>query len=304
MDTRGMAVSFDAGSRVIQNIIMGNFRLGSLLGFEIRIAYSFLLLLGLVVFGGVGGGGTGALVIVLLAFGSVLLHELGHAVTARHLGVRIREIELNFFGGAAKMLGMPRTAGHEIAIAAAGPAVSFALSGAALLTSNVTGSALLLHLAWINLLVGAFNMMPALPMDGGRILRALLSRRMGFLRATEVSVKVARFFAFGMFLTGIVYGPATLVVLAVMIVFMSFAELNAARFRAFAESGPYGQIFGDPRRFGGGYSGSNWSDQTPEWTAPRVRTTPVEVEYLPPARTENPPPTKPNGSFRVRGVRW
>jgi len=290
---------------------MGSFRLGSLLGFPIRIAYSFLLLLGLVAFGGLGGGGAVGLFLVLLAFGSVLLHELGHAVTARYLGVRIREIELNFFGGAAKMVGMPKTAGDEIAIAAAGPAVSFALAGGAWLASNATGSVLLSHLAWINVLVGAFNMMPALPMDGGRILRALLSGRLGFLRATEISVKVARFFAAGMFLIGLVYGPVTLVVLAVMIVFMSFVELNAARFRAMAESSPFGQIFGDPRRFGG-YSGGNWPEQNPEWSTPRVRARassessaePVEVEYLPPPSSGKDPGTKPSGSYRVRVVRW
>src|SRR5262249_56979458 len=123
------------------------------------------------------GGGAGV-VIVCLAFASVLLHELGHAVVARRLGVHVSGIELSFFGGAAKMVQLPRTANHELAIAAAGPAVSLILGGAGI------GLGALLHLpvvamiGWINLVIAGFNLIPALPMDGGRILRALLTRRM------------------------------------------------------------------------------------------------------------------------------
>ena len=98
-----------------------NYRIGSIAGFPIELSVSFLLLLavGLIWMGGLMG-----VMIIALAFASVLLHELGHAVVARHLGVTIASIELNFFGGAAKMVGQPRSANHEIAIAAAGPAVS------------------------------------------------------------------------------------------------------------------------------------------------------------------------------------
>src|SRR5882724_7981646 len=106
-----------------------SWRLGSVLGFPVQLNLSFLLLLGFVflAFGGLPG-----VFIVLLAFGSVLLHELGHALVARKLGVHVSGIELSFFGGAAKMVQMPRSADHEIAIAAAGPAVSLILGGAGL----------------------------------------------------------------------------------------------------------------------------------------------------------------------------
>src|SRR5688572_22196006 len=101
-----------------------SWRLGRMFGFPVEINLSFLLLLALV-FIAVGGLssvalGLGAVAIVLLAFASVLLHELGHALVARRLGVHVSGIELSFLGGAAKMMQMPRSADHEIAIAAAG----------------------------------------------------------------------------------------------------------------------------------------------------------------------------------------
>src|ERR1051325_2230323 len=101
--------------------MLKSWRLGTLLGFPVEVNTSFLLLLGLVL---VAYGGVAGVLVVCLAFASVLLHELGHAVVARRLGVRISGIELSFFGGAAKMMQLPRTATHEGAIAAAGPAVS------------------------------------------------------------------------------------------------------------------------------------------------------------------------------------
>src|SRR5688500_1793538 len=95
--------------------------LGRLAGFPIRLGWSFLLLLGIVA---LTAGGLGGVFLVLLTFGSVILHELGHALVARHLGVRIAGIDLHFLGGAALMVDPPRSARDEIAIAAAGPAVS------------------------------------------------------------------------------------------------------------------------------------------------------------------------------------
>src|SRR6185503_5510562 len=100
-----------------------SWRLGRMFGFPVEVNLSFLLLLA-VVFFAVGRGsitlGLGAVAIVLLAFASVLLHELGHALVARRLGVHVSGIELSFLGGAAKMMQMPRSPDHEIAMAAAG----------------------------------------------------------------------------------------------------------------------------------------------------------------------------------------
>src|SRR3954468_104982 len=109
--------------------MLKSWRLGRVFGFPVEINLSFVLLLALVF---VAYGGLPGVIIVGLAFGSVLLHELGHALVARRLGVHVAGIELSFFGGAAKMVEMPRTPNHELAIAAAGPAVSLALGVAGL----------------------------------------------------------------------------------------------------------------------------------------------------------------------------
>src|SRR5689334_176487 len=98
------------------------FHLGRLAGFPIRLRLSFLLLLGILWFTG------GSIGLVLLTFGSILVHELGHAIVARRLGVRIAAIDLHFLGGAALMVDPPRNADDEFAIAAAGPAVSLGIA--------------------------------------------------------------------------------------------------------------------------------------------------------------------------------
>jgi Zn-dependent protease len=231
-----------------------SFRLGSIFGFPIEVNLSFLILLGVVA---LTMGGLTGVAVILLAFGSVVLHELGHALVARHLGVRVAGIELHFFGGAAKIVDTPRKAGDEIAIAAAGPAVSFALGGLAMLFAGIGGGlgAFFYLLGSINLVIGAFNLIPALPMDGGRILRAILTRRMSYLRATETSVMVARGFAIALGLFAIATVHLYLVVLAVVLWFMSTAELLAARHlgvqyrdRPDVEVLPRGSVWGDPRR--------------------------------------------------------
>lgn len=210
-----------------------SYRIGSLFGFPIEVNLSFLIMLGvaLLMWGGLSG-----VFLVLIAFASVLLHELGHALTARHLGVPVAGIELHFFGGAAKMVGQPRTANDEVLIAAAGPAVSFFLGLAGLVMSGVTGvlgldvvAEFFRLIGWINVVIGVFNLLPALPMDGGRILRALLTRKYPFERATEISVRLARGFAIALGLTGLFTVQLYLVLLAGLLWFMSASELRMAR---------------------------------------------------------------------------
>ncbi|MBK7539267.1 MAG: site-2 protease family protein [Myxococcales bacterium] len=205
---------------------LGRWRIGSLLGFPVEISWSFLLLLAVAM---LAFGGMTAVFVTLLAFGSVLLHELGHAVVARTLGVRVSSIELGFFGGAAKMVELPRSANHEIAIAIAGPAVSLMLSGLGFGLGAVTGVALLSLIGWINLVIAGFNLLPALPMDGGRILRALLTRRMDYVRATDSAVKVARVFAIGFAVVGLFFSAFQLLVLAPVLWMMGTQERWMAR---------------------------------------------------------------------------
>jgi len=202
-----------------------SWRLGSILGFPIHLKSSFLLLLGLVF---IAYGGLMGVFVVSLAFASVVLHELGHAVVARQLGVRVMGIELGFLGGAAQMVDMPRRPNHEIAIAAAGPAVSLALAGLGLGLGALLHVPLISMIGWINLVLAGFNLIPALPMDGGRILRAALARRMSFVRATDAAVKVARVTAVAFGILGLM-GAYQLLILAPFLWMMSTREQVMAR---------------------------------------------------------------------------
>jgi Zn-dependent protease len=205
--------------------MLKSWRVGTMFGFPVEINLSFLLLLGLVF---IAYGGLIGVMIVCLAFGSVLLHELGHAIVARRLGVHVAGIELGFFGGAAKMVQLPRTANHELAIAAAGPAVSLMLGGAGLGLAALTHFPLFAMIGWINLVIAGFNMIPALPMDGGRILRALLTRKMDFVRATDIAVDVARVVAVAFFVIGLT-GAYQLLFLAPFLWLMGTRERMLAR---------------------------------------------------------------------------
>ena len=203
-----------------------SWRLGAIAGFPIEINPTFLLLLGivLVAFGGVTG-----VFIVLLTFASILLHELGHAVVARRLGVEVAGIELGFFGGAAKMMAIPRRANAELAIAAAGPAVSLVLAGVGLGVGLATHVWLLALVGWINLVIAGFNLIPALPMDGGRILRALLKKRLSYVSATETAVVVSRVFAVAFAVYGLAFGHYQLALLAPYLWWMGTREKAIAR---------------------------------------------------------------------------
>ena len=126
----------------------------------------------------------------LLLFASILAHEFGHALVARRRGVEIEEIDLWLLGGVARMSGRPKTAGDELRFALAGPAVTAviaALFGALALALPGSAPAALRALvdyqAEINLLILGFNLVPAFPLDGGRVARALLWRRSGDIGA-------------------------------------------------------------------------------------------------------------------------
>lgn len=208
--------------------------LGRLAGFPIRLKLSFLLLLGFVFF---TAGSLGVFGIVL-AFASVLVHELGHAVVARRLGVRIAGIDLGFLGGAAQMVDPPRSSRDEMAIAAAGPAVSLGIAVAGFGLGALTGVNVLTTLGWINLILGVFNLLPAFPMDGGRVLRAALVPRMGYRDATRLAVKIARGFVVLFAIGALLLGHLQLLILAVFLWMMSSAEERAI---------PYTGYRSDPR---------------------------------------------------------
>jgi Zn-dependent protease/CBS domain-containing protein len=148
------------------------------------------------------------LVTSLLFFVSIVLHELGHAVVALRHGLRTRSITLFIFGGVAHLEKDPRDGRAEFWMAAAGPAVSLALAGlfytcATLPFVGPSAAAVAKYLALINLILGLFNLVPAFPMDGGRLLRGALWGPMGKARATRIASGAGTFFAFLLIFAGV-----------------------------------------------------------------------------------------------------
>jgi Zn-dependent protease len=210
-------------------------RIATISGFPIEVNLTFLVLLGLVV---LMGDIVSGLWLATAVAGSVILHELGHALVARRLGVRIAGIEMQFFGGMAKMITPPRSARDEILIALAGPAVSLGLALILFPLVAVTPwpwlRFLLRGLLAVNLMLGIFNLLPALPMDGGRVYRAFRARRIGVMAATQKAVTLSKYIAIGLGVLAFVpifFGHSLNIFLggiAVMVYLMSKAELAQA----------------------------------------------------------------------------
>lgn len=203
--------------RPTPTLVAQSFRIGRVAGVEIDAHWSWLLVLGLIVWSLAAGvfpetnpglsGGTYvvmAVVASVLFFATLTLHELGHALQARREGVDIDGITLWVFGGVARLRGQMTSAGAELRIALAGPAVSLVLGAAFLLVAvalplPAAVDGVVFWLGQINLYLLVFNLLPALPLDGGRALRALLwARRGDFISATRTAATLGR--AFGQLL--------------------------------------------------------------------------------------------------------
>jgi Zn-dependent protease len=198
-------------------------RVGRLAGIPIGIQPLWLAIVGLITWSlghdyfpaevdGIASGQAYALGLVaaLLLFVSILLHELGHAVVARRRGVEIEEIDLWLLGGVARMKQEPKRGRDELAFAAAGPAVTAVIAGVlavigVALPSHVDAlRALVDYELYVNAAVLGFNLLPAFPLDGGRILRALLWIRSGdHDRATARAAGIGRAFGIGMIVLGV-----------------------------------------------------------------------------------------------------
>jgi len=192
-------------------------KLGTISGIRLYLHWSFLILLGLVFFYDLGGVGLTAaaqrLFFVLSLFACIVLHELGHALAARKYGIPTRDITLLPIGGVARLERMPREPKQELWVAIAGPLVNVAiaitlfallvairLSKSTFLASQDSFITLLMR---INLFLIAFNLLPAFPMDGGRVLRALLAQRLEYVRATRIAARIGQVMAVFFVLAGL-----------------------------------------------------------------------------------------------------
>ncbi len=223
-----------------------SFRILTVKGIEIKLHATFLLILILGALQWAGqmpenplyGAGFGV-VLMLLLFTCVTLHELGHSLVAQHFGIPVREIVLTPLGGIAMITRKPEKPSHELMIAIAGPLVNvlialvlFVITGATMQATmlNARGSigdmitrpsfeVTVLWLFAANISLAVFNMIPAFPLDGGRVLRAVLATFMSFSKATAVAATIGQLAAIGLGILGILNGNFILVLIAVFIFF-------------------------------------------------------------------------------------
>ncbi|MBI3928214.1 MAG: site-2 protease family protein [Armatimonadetes bacterium] len=207
--------------------------IGRLAGIQIRVHATVLILF---LWVGLVAGRSQllqGLAIIVLVFGVIVLHELGHALMARRFGIATREIVLLPIGGLARLEKMPEQPRQELLVALAGPAVNLVLALVALAALQLPlpeGPMLLAGSAFtVNVMIGLFNLLPAFPMDGGRVLRALLSTRMSSARATRYAAEVGQLMALGFGATGVLAGNPMLVFVALFVFMGADAELTASR---------------------------------------------------------------------------
>jgi Zn-dependent protease len=185
---------------------------------DIRIHASFLILVLLFAIAAPEPGAAGvawSLLWLVALFGSVVVHELAHSLVARRRGGEVHEILLFPLGGISKLERLPETASDEFAVAIVGPLTSLALGvaalaagaalGGSLVPIDLLGGAWLVRLGWLNLLLGTFNLLPAFPLDGGRVLRALLERRHDLLTATRIATRVGHALAGTLIVVGVLF---------------------------------------------------------------------------------------------------
>jgi Zn-dependent protease len=230
----------------------GSFKIGRAFDIDIKVHWTFFLLLAFFAFLGYRDSGdpltalvTAAIIVAL--FFCVLLHEFGHSLVAQRLGIEVPDITLLPIGGLARLKTLPEKPWDEVKIAIAGPLVNVILAPiflglALLLGANLLNPAnilegagslgeVIVYLGYINVVLAVFNLIPAFPMDGGRVLRGVLATRFGPVRATEISSGVGQVFAVVFFLIGLLTGNFILLLIAVFIFFGASGENQIVRQR-------------------------------------------------------------------------
>jgi Zn-dependent protease/CBS domain-containing protein len=237
-----------------------SFHLGRIAGIDIKVHATFLLLL---IFVGwshwqqgrsLGAAASGVLFILAL-FVCVVLHELGHALTARRYGIRTRDIVLLPIGGVARLERIPEDPMKELLVAVAGPAVNVVIAAGLFVFLSATGtwetfdSSMLLgqgpfleRVFAANVSLVLFNLLPAFPMDGGRMLRAALAMRWDYLRATQVASTIGQAMAFLFGLVGLLLGAPMLLFVAFFVWIGAAQESSLAQMKAALGGIPVGRV--------------------------------------------------------------
>jgi Zn-dependent protease/CBS domain-containing protein len=201
-----------------------SWRIGRIAGIDVYLHFTFLILLGWVALSHYfqrqnWQDALSGLAFTLSLFAIVVLHELGHALTARRFGIRTRDITLLPIGGVARLERIPEKPAQELLVALAGPAVNVVLAallfgvllaGAGLPAAKefeLVGGDFLAKLMWINVSLAVFNLLPAFPMDGGRVLRAVLAMRMDYVRATGIAASIGQAMAWVFGFIGLFTNP-------------------------------------------------------------------------------------------------
>ena len=225
-------------------LMFGSLKLGKFFGIDTYVHGTFWLLPLFVLFSSFGAGLDEIafhLLFVFAVFFCVALHEVGHALAARAYGIGTRDITLYPIGGVATLERIPDRPWREVAVALAGPAVNVVIALGLFLGITAAGfdlswyfreydiAAFAAQLFFANVFLCAFNLLPCFPMDGGRVLRALLSTRMTRLGATEVAVKVGAVVAVLLLVTGVAVGKVGLILIAIVVWLLGQAELASVR---------------------------------------------------------------------------
>ncbi|HEX2215615.1 MAG TPA: site-2 protease family protein [Xanthobacteraceae bacterium] len=227
--------------------------IGRIAGTAVRIHITFLLFLVFIAAAGYVSGGLNAalssLVFIVLIFLCVLAHEFGHIFTARAFGVNTPDVTLLPIGGVARLERIPEEPREEFLIAIAGPLVNVAIALILIFVAgaDVSGRHLAVverpevsmvdRLAAVNLFLAVFNMIPAFPMDGGRVLRAILGVRLGFTRATEIAAGIGQWVAFALGFIGL-FTNALLIFIAIFVYLAASSEAQLVAVRAMSRGVP------------------------------------------------------------------
>jgi Zn-dependent protease/CBS domain-containing protein len=247
----------------------GSFKIGRFSGIDVRVHWTFLLLLAFFAFLGyrTSGSLTGALTpiaVIVALFVCVLLHEFGHSLVAQRLGLEIHSITLLPLGGVSNLESLPEKPSDEVKITLAGPLVNVVLApiffGAGLLlgaeprmpTDLFMGigsvGQFFFYLGYLNVVLAVFNLIPAFPLDGGRVLRGALASRLGALRATEIASRVGQLFAFAFFLIGLFGGNFLLALIGVFVFFGANGEAQMVRQKELTQGLRVSDVMGNKGR--------------------------------------------------------